>query len=110
MPPLDVLGPEQKTTWVLPSGKYTFMGLNEPGLGTCQICSLISPIPNVRSHEEAVNIAWELIAGLFVPADSLPRHDAVREAMLATATPMMQSLEKKPLSRRDFIRGAFLGM
>jgi [NiFe] hydrogenase assembly HybE family chaperone len=107
--PLDVLAPEQKTIWELPSGKYTFMGLNEPGLGTCQICSLISPIPNVRSHGEAVNIAWELIAGLFMPAEPLPNHDAAREAMLASATPMVQSLEKKPLSRRDFLRGNFLG-
>lgn len=102
--PLDALAAEEKKTWEFPSGKYEFMGLNEPALGTCQTCSLISPVVDIETQENAVNIARQVMEALFVPAQA----DRQREAMLRTAQPMTESVMSKPMSRRDLLLGAFL--
>jgi [NiFe] hydrogenase assembly HybE family chaperone len=107
--PLKVLGPDEKMTWAFPSGKYEFMGLNETALGTCQICSLISPVVDVASQEDAVNIAGQVMVALFV-AESDAARDAVRKVDAEAARLNGEPVLKQPLSRRDFIRGAFLGM
>ena len=52
--PLKTLGSDEKMSWEFPSGKYEFMGLNEPALGTCQTCSLISPVVDFERHEITV--------------------------------------------------------
>jgi [NiFe] hydrogenase assembly HybE family chaperone len=106
--PLAMLGQEEKKAWDFPSGKYEFMGLNEPALGSCQICSLISPVNDIQTHEEAVTIARQVMEALFVPAQAALNGEADRKAMLSNAQPMIESGLKKPLSRRDFLRGAFL--
>ena len=62
--PLRTLGPEEKMSWEFPSGKYEFMGLNEPALGTCQTCSLISPVIDIERHEDAVSIAEQVMDAL----------------------------------------------
>jgi hypothetical protein len=80
------------------------MGLNEPALGTCQTCSLISPVVDIETHDNAVNIASQVMEALFVPAQA----DRQREAMLRTAQPMTESVMNKPMSRRDLLLGAFL--
>jgi len=110
--PLKVLGADEKMTWEFPSGNYEFMGLNEPALGTCQVCSLISPVSEIGRHEDAVNIAEQVMEALF----SGEKSDAVRdaefkvklEAARLSGEPM--PIREKTLSRRDFLRGAFLGM
>ena len=107
--PLRVLGPDEKMTWEFPSGKYEFMGLNETALGTCQICSLISPVVDVASQEDAVSIAGQVMEALFV-AESDAARDAVRKVDAEAARLNGEPVLKQPLSRRDFIRGAFLGM
>ncbi|MDD5058251.1 MAG: [NiFe]-hydrogenase assembly chaperone HybE [Sideroxydans sp.] len=105
---LKAMQPEEKMVWEFPSGKYEFMGLNEAALGTCQICSLISPVTNIASQEDAVNVAKQVMAALFVLKPTEPKQNIEHEAMLKNAQPMLQSAVKKPLSRRDFLRGAFL--
>jgi hypothetical protein len=85
------------------------MGLNETALGTCQICSLISPVVDVASQEDAVNIAGQVMVALFV-AESDAARDAVRKVDAEAARLNGEPVLKQPLSRRDFIRGAFLGM
>jgi len=106
--PLATLGPEEKKTWEFPSGKYEFFGLNEPALGSCQVCSLISPVIDYENQEDAVTVARQVMEALFVPAPVEPKRAATREDMLKNAQPMTESGLKKPLSRRDFLRGAFL--
>jgi [NiFe] hydrogenase assembly HybE family chaperone len=108
--PLKVLGPDEKTTWEFPSGKYEFMGLNETALGTCQICSLISPVVDVASQEDAVSIAGQVMEALFVSDQSDAKRDADRKVAHEAARLNGESVLKQPVSRRDFIRGAFLGM
>lgn len=106
--PLDTLGPEEKKAWDFPSGKYEFMGLNEPALGTCQTCSLISPVIDFENQEDAVTVARQVMEALFVSAQVDPKADADRKEMLKNAQPMVEPGLNKPLSRRDFLRGAFL--
>ena len=110
--PLKALGADEKMTWEFPSGKYEFMGLNEPALGTCQICSLISPVSDIARHEDAVSIAEQVMEALFSGEKSDQARDAEFKVKLEAARlsgePM--PMKEKTLSRRDFLRGAFLGM
>lgn len=110
--PLKTLGADEKMTWEFPSGKYEFMGLNEPALGTCQICSLISPVSDIARHEDAVSIAEQVMEALFSDEKSDQARDAEFKVKLEAARlsgePM--PMKEKTLSRRDFLRGAFLGM
>jgi hypothetical protein len=45
---------------------------------------------------------------LFVPAQVDPKADADHKEMLKNAQPMVEPGLKKQLSRRDFLRGAFV--
>jgi len=108
--PLKTLASDEKMTWEFPSGKYEFMGLNEPALGTCQTCSLISPVIDVETHEDAVSIAREVMEALFLSDQSDQKREADRKKMLETARLNGEPVLDKPLSRRDFLRGSFLGM
>jgi hypothetical protein len=85
------------------------MGLNETALGTCQICSLISPVVDVASQEDAVSIAGQVMEALFVSESDAAR-DAARKVQAEAARLNGEPVLQQPLSRRDFIRGAFLGM
>ena len=108
--PLKTLGSDEKMSWEFPSGKYEFMGLNEPALGTCQTCSLISPVVDIGRHEDAVSVAEQVMAALFVADDSDAKRDADRKQMVEAARLKGEPVMDKPLSRRDFLRGSFLGM
>ena len=108
--PLKTLGPDEKMSWEFPSGKYEFMGLNEPALGSCQICSLISPVIDVERHEDAVSIAGQVMEALFVENKSDQQRDEERKQEFEAARMKGEPVLEKPLSRRDFLRGSFLGM
>lgn len=108
--PLRTLGADEKMSWEFPSGKYEFMGLNEPALGTCQTCSLISPVIDFERHEDAVKVAEQVMEALFVKDDSDAKRDADRKQMVEAARLKGEPVMDKPLSRRDFLRGSFLGM
>jgi [NiFe] hydrogenase assembly HybE family chaperone len=108
--PLAVLASDEKMTWEFPAGKYEFMGLNEPALGTCQTCSLISPVGDVERHEDAVNIADQAMEALFSTELAEGQRDAERKAAMEAARLNGEPVMKKELSRRDFLRGNFLGM
>jgi [NiFe] hydrogenase assembly HybE family chaperone len=98
--------------WAFPSGSYEFMGLNDPALGTCQICSLISPVAEIGRHEDAVGVAEQVMAALFSSEQSDEIRDAERKVKLEAARLSGEPvpLKDKTLSRRDFLRGSFLGM
>ena len=108
--PLKTLGPDEKMTWEFPSGTYDFMGLNEPALGTCQTCSLISPVVDVQNHEDAVSIAGQVMEALFSAGQTGQEHDAERKVKLEAARLNGEPALDRTLSRRDFLRGNFLGM
>lgn len=105
---LPFLGPDQTHAWHFPSGNYAFMGLDEPDLGLCHVCSLQSPVLDFSGQEDAVAFAEAALDELFrVVPDTVTRGaelaDMVEEARLSGA-----SLADKEVSRRDFLRMPFL--
>jgi [NiFe] hydrogenase assembly HybE family chaperone len=63
--PLERLAPDRRTLWDFPSGSYEFMGLDEPMLGACHICPLISPVMEFADHEAALALAREIARAVF---------------------------------------------
>ncbi|HEY3326554.1 MAG TPA: [NiFe]-hydrogenase assembly chaperone HybE [Novimethylophilus sp.] len=104
--PLEPLLLDQKRVWNFPSGAYQFMGLNEDELGACHICSLISPVAEFPVHEDAVAVAREAIAALF--RETRAGHGEDLAGMMEDARLRGESLARKNLSRRDFLRVSFL--
>ena len=104
--PLEPLLLDQKQVWAFPSGTYEFMGLNEPALGPCHICPLISPVTDFATHDEALAVAHEIAASLL--RDDLAQ-DGELDGMIEQARLKGESLAHKQLSRRDFLRVPFLG-
>lgn len=104
--PLIPLALEEKTVWNFPSGAYKFMGLNEPAIGTCHICSLISPV-EFATHEEALAVAREIIVALFVEN----AHENEQSSMLMMDDARLKGESNRPenMSRRNFFRMPFLG-
>ena len=90
-----VLPTGQEQSWRFPSGEYVFFGLDEAGLGPCQMCSLFSPVTQFATQDDAVAVAREVMQSLFVA----PGAQAGSQAAV-------QSAEAAPTwSRRDFFRG-----
>ena len=96
---------DEKSVWNFPSGAYEFMGLNEPAIGTCHICSLISPVTEFDTHEEALAVAQEIIITLF--AENAGNNDLV--ARMDDARLKGESISQQNMSRRDFLRMPFMG-
>jgi [NiFe] hydrogenase assembly HybE family chaperone len=107
--PLVPLHQGENQTWHFPSGAYEFMGLNEPELGTCHICPLISPVAEFATHEDAVAVAREVAESLFRQTKSDQIRDAELTDELEEARLKGESLTKRDMSRRDFLRLPFLG-
>jgi [NiFe] hydrogenase assembly HybE family chaperone len=105
---LERLPLDRKAAWTFPSGSYEFMGIDEPELGVCHLCSLISPVQDFTSQQDAVAAAEAVIGSLMqAPADAA-RDEATRQAA-ETARLQGRSVARQEVSRRDFLRGAFLG-
>lgn len=107
---LKMLKADEKMTWEFPSGKYEFMGLNKPSLGSCQVCSLISPVFDITTHEDAMNVATEVMAALFVSEQSEEKREAERKRMNEMARMNGEPIKEQGVSRRDLLRGNFLGL
>lgn len=106
--PLERLALDKKAVWTFPSGSYEFMGMDEPGLGVCHLCSLISPVDEFQSQADAVAAAEAAIAGLMQQPADTARDESTRKSAEA-ARLQGQSVARQGVSRRDFLRGAFLG-
>jgi [NiFe] hydrogenase assembly HybE family chaperone len=101
--PLPALTLDEKKEWAFPSGRYEFMGLHEPAIGPCHICSLISPVAEFSSHEEALAVAVEISISLFTPPpDELA--GKIEEARLKG-----EAISQQNMSRREFLRMPLLG-
>jgi len=106
---LQSLGLDEQQVWDFPSGAYAFMGLNEPELGICQMCPLISPVNEFATHEDAVAAASEIAEVLFSATRMEQTRDEQIVDMIEEARLKGESLARKPVSRRDFLRAPFLG-
>jgi [NiFe] hydrogenase assembly HybE family chaperone len=96
---------DQKKMWSFPSGDYEFMGLNEPAIGTCHMCSLISPVMEFDSHVDAVEVAQEIMLGLF----SAQKSEDELATRMDEARLKGEAVSQQNMSRRDFLRMPFLG-
>ena len=104
-----------KRRYTFPAGEYEFVGANDAELGAYQVCSLFSPVHEFADQETARLVATLARAALFDAANA-----AVAEMPAATPSPVVASVEPSPLaqlgrtldaplSKRDFLRGRFLG-
>ena len=86
--------PDRDSVWyAFPSGRFEFIAGSEPGLGPYHACSLFSPVQEFGDHETARETARVALESLFDPA-------------LLGEAPERDEPDGKPLSRRDFLRGA----
>ena len=97
--PLAPLALGEKTSWDFPSGSYQFMGLNEPMLGVCHVCSLMSPVMDFATHEDARAVALEIIGALFVEVEDKPADAKIKGGLI----------NPQNMSRRDFLRIPLMG-
>jgi len=108
-----------------PSGTYEFILGEEEGIGHYLMCSLFSPVFEFQNQEAAVVTAEAVMESLMDEAnrdDSLTREVEIRkiwrgEDDAAGAVtdgdevnrPTLRERIEKPISRRELLRGAFLG-
>lgn len=102
---LEALAPGQRKRWSFPSGIYEFMGMNEPAVGVCHACQLISPVAEFATHEAAREVALEIIKELFSETGA----DGDLADMLEEARLKGESLGSRGMTRRDFLRLPFVG-
>jgi [NiFe] hydrogenase assembly HybE family chaperone len=97
---------DEKQTWRFPSGDYDFMGGNDEELGPYQFCSLFSPAFEFEAHEDARAAAEAVIEELMsVEGTAADDAAAVQERARLEGRPLVE----QPVSRRNFLRGGFLG-
>jgi [NiFe] hydrogenase assembly HybE family chaperone len=104
-PEFESLATDRRQTWRFPSGEYDFMGGDEEECGAFQFCSLVSPIPEEGTPDQAA--ARELAAEVLVQLFADPADDVVM-APAKTADPPRKLLSG-PLSRRGFLSGGLAG-
>jgi [NiFe] hydrogenase assembly HybE family chaperone len=110
-----------------PSGTYEFMLGEEEVIGRYQMCSLFSPVFEFQNQEAAVVTAEAVLEGLMDVANRdvvSTREREIRKiwcgeerAIAAVADadgkavnrPSLEERIQKPISRRDLLRGPFLG-
>lgn len=99
----------RKRRYGLPAGEYEFIGGDDPLLGEHQMCSLFSPMFDFADMETATLTAKLALAAVLDPA-----HADRESGVGAPVTPRepseveRNSLLDAPVSKRDFLRGAFL--
>lgn len=93
------LAADRRRTWDFPSGRYDFMGGDEPECGAYQFCSLFSPAFEFPDHGSAVAAANAIMAELFVetPADAAEQGEKARLGG--------RSMLQVPIGRRAFLQG-----
>jgi [NiFe] hydrogenase assembly HybE family chaperone len=97
---------DEKQTWRFPSGDYEFMGGRDEELGPYQFCSLFSPAFEFVAHEDARATAEAAIDELMSDAGiAIEDAAAVQERARLEGRPLVE----QPVSRRNFLRGSFLG-
>ena len=106
-----------KRRYTFPAGEYEFVGADDAVLGAYQVCSLFSPVHEFADHETARLVATLAREALFDAANAglaeMPAANLSGAAadVAAEPGPLAQLGQKldAPLSKRDFLRGRFLG-
>jgi [NiFe] hydrogenase assembly HybE family chaperone len=104
-----------KRRYRFPAGDYEFIGAHDSAIGDYQVCSLFSPMQDFADHATARLVAELARAALFDPANA-----EVHEPSTTNRSPgdaevppgPLARLETElgaPMSKRDFVRGRFLG-
>jgi len=110
-----------------PSGTYEFILGEDEVIGPYQMCSLFSPVFEFQNQEAAVATAEAVLEGLMDTANRDVVSTREREILKiwrgeegaaaavadadgeAVSRPSLEERIQKPISRRDLLRGAFLG-
>ena len=90
---------DRRQTWDFPSGRYEFMGGDEPECGAYQFCSLFSPAFEFPDQDSAVTTAIQVMAELYVETQVCAGEQG--EAARLSGRPLLQV----PTSRRAFLQG-----
>ena len=98
-----------------PAGAYVFIGAIDAIAGEHQICSLFSPVLQFDDHDSARLVA-RLARDALLDAANVEEHTMPVGDLSPAAPPpgpgpiaeLQENLET-PLSKRDFLRGRFLG-
>jgi [NiFe] hydrogenase assembly HybE family chaperone len=98
-----------KRVYALPAGEYEFIGGADPILGEYQMCSLFSPMAEFADMAMATLTARLALEAVLDPA----RADTAATEAAADAIPARTGdrpgARDAPVSKRDFLRGGFLG-
>jgi [NiFe] hydrogenase assembly HybE family chaperone len=73
MPSVRALTLDERRAWQFPSGRYEFMGGDEPECGPFHFCSLFSPPEEIADHAQAREIAGAVLEQLFRGGRSVSR-------------------------------------
>jgi [NiFe] hydrogenase assembly HybE family chaperone len=110
------LAPGAKRRYAFPAGTYEFVGASDAAIGDYQACSLFSPLLEFDDHASARLVATRARAALLDPANAevagMPVADLSPAAAHGTAPGPPSRLRGQlgaRLSKRDFLRGRFIG-
>jgi len=104
-----------KRRYAFPAGAYEFIGADDASIGDYQACSLFSPLLEFADHASARQVAMLARAALLDPANaevpSMPVANLSPVAAEDVPRPIAQLRERiaTPISKRDFLRGRFVG-
>ena len=101
-----VLAEGKSQSWIFPGGMLKFFAGFEAGIGSCQVCSLFSPMPEFASQEEARSAAQAVLNGLF--SDVVKVEPEKAQIQPADTLAEMRAAVTAPMTKRDFLRGSFL--
>lgn len=98
-------GPGERRTRYLPLSEGNFMGLDLEGYGPLETAPLLPSVSAFPSQGEAEQAALNALNAL-MPAEAVPAVDDV-----APASPAVEGETgaRRPVSRRDFLRGRLFG-
>jgi [NiFe] hydrogenase assembly HybE family chaperone len=104
-----------KRHYSFPAGAYEFIGASDATIGDYLACSLFSPLLEFADHASARLVAELARAALFDPANadapSMPEANLSPNAadIVPSLLAPLQEEIAAPLSKRDFLRGRFVG-
>lgn len=103
-----VLADGKSQSWLFPSGALKFYAGFEAAIGSCQVCSLFSPMREFANQDEARAAAQAVMEGLFTESVSVEPEPAPVPTQPAGPLAEMRVVVAAPMTKRDFLRGSFL--
>lgn len=103
-----VLADGESQSWQFPGGALKFYAGFEAEVGSCQVCSLLSPMREFANQEEARSAAQAVLNGLFTELVSVEPDPVPVHTQPAGPLAEMRVAVAAPMTKRDFLRGSFL--